>query len=302
VGSLTGDDELEARAADIIAGLGELPQRRREPDLLSGLAGAVVALLMLRHRVPGAMQRATECADRLLSQATRDGERLCWRSVSRPGESPLTGLSHGAAGIGLAFTELCAVTGATHWADAARQAFAWEDRWFSAEARNWPDFRDVCGAASRFESDVPCRTHWCHGAPGIALSRLRAWQVLGDDQFRARALQALGATYDATLAELNAQTSNFSLCHGLCGNAEILSLGAAAFGAAGNDWAAAALAVAQQGAERHGDSLSWPLGQRGQTPDLLLGLAGIGRFYLRLHAPALPSLLWPHGWLPVAPA
>jgi hypothetical protein len=302
VGMLTGDDELDARAADIIARLDMLPRRRRDPDLLSGLAGAVLASLMARHRASSAMQCAHACAEQLVAQTTRDGEEW-WRcGATRAGERPLTGLSHGAAGIGLAFTELFAATSDARWAGAARQAFAWEDQWFSAESHNWPDFRDVCGAASRYWQDTPSRTYWCHGAPGIALSRLRAWQVLGDDLCRERALQALDTTRAATLAELNAQTGNYSLCHGLCGNAEILSLGAETFGAVGASWAAAALNVAQHGAERHSAALSWPLGQRGQTPDLMLGLAGIGRFYLRQHVQALPSLLLPHNWLPASSA
>ena len=37
----------------------------------------------------------------------------------------------------------------------------------------------------------------------------------------------------------------------------------------------------------------WPLWDRWWrgTPDLMLGLAGIGYFYLRLHDPTIPSIL-----------
>ena len=37
---------------------------------------------------------------------------------------------------------------------------------------------------------------------------------------------------------------------------------------------------------------SWPCGTRaGETPNLMLGLAGIGHFYLRLYEPSIPSVL-----------
>ena len=35
----------------------------------------------------------------------------------------------------------------------------------------------------------------------------------------------------------------------------------------------------------------WPCGMNGETPNLMLGLAGIGYFYLRLAIPAIPSIL-----------
>ena len=53
--------------------------------------------------------------------------------------------------------------------------------------------------------------------------------------------------------------------------------------------------VGLAGVEQYRKSLSpWPCGvpQGGETPGLLLGLAGIGHFYLRLHDPAgVPPVL-----------
>jgi Lanthionine synthetase C-like protein len=54
---------------------------------------------------------------------------------------------------------------------------------------------------------------WCHGAPGITLSRLRATELLSDLQVSSEAVAALEATRDAAQAELH--TGNYSLCHGL---------------------------------------------------------------------------------------
>ena len=54
-----------------------------------------------------------------------------------------------------------------------------------------------------------------------------------------------------------------------------------------------ALRVAQFGLDRYAaDVRSWPCGTNGgQTPGLMLGLAGIGLFYLRLYDPTIPSIL-----------
>jgi lantibiotic modifying enzyme len=42
---------------------------------------------------------------------------------------------------------------------------------------------------------------------------------------------------------------------------------------------------------------AWPCGTHtGETPNLMLGLAGIGYFYLRLAQPQVPSVLLPVRW------
>jgi lantibiotic modifying enzyme len=87
--------------------------------------------------------------------------------------------------------------------------------------------------------------------------------------------------------------ANFSLCHGLGGNAELLIYGAEVLKR--KDWAAAAQHLGLQGVQMYEKNrMPWPCGVLGggETPNLLLGLAGIGHFYLRLHDPtAYPSVL-----------
>ncbi len=73
---------------------------------------------------------------------------------------PLTGLAHGAAGIGWSLLELGVATGAQEMIEAAHQAFRYEDRWFRPAEDNWPDFREEDG------DDAPACVAWCHGARG----------------------------------------------------------------------------------------------------------------------------------------
>ena len=72
---------------------------------------------------------------------------------------------------------------------------------------------------------LPCGSVWCHGAPGIALSRLRAYEITGDERSKAEALIALQTARAFTELALQTGTMNFCLCHGLAGNAEVLLLG-----------------------------------------------------------------------------
>jgi lantibiotic modifying enzyme len=89
---------------------------------------------------------------------------------------------------------------------------------------------------------------------------------------------------------------NYSLCHGQAGNAEILMLGSATLGDGFTHYGETAHAVATAGIELYAPAgRAWPLGVNGGwTPSLMLGMTGIGRFYLRLARPELaPSLLAP---------
>src|SRR5207244_6166469 len=110
---------------------------------------------------------------------------------------------------------------------AAEGAFAYERRLYDEGARNWPDLRE---RSQGTEGAATFGAFWCHGAPGIALSRIRALELDFDDgPVREEAVTALETTSAWVGAALTAGTS-YSLCHGLAGNAEILSEGASLVG------------------------------------------------------------------------
>lgn len=136
-------------------------------------------------------------------------------------------------------------------------------------------------------------TYWCHGAPGIALSRLRAYEILGDETCKAEAATAVNTTINAIQTALDGGAGNFSLCHGLAGNAEALLYGSQLLAQELPSAESTALEVAMTGIKRYGEhDHRWPCGAgRGETPSLMLGLAGIGYFYLRLHDQTTPSIL-----------
>jgi lantibiotic modifying enzyme len=287
---------LEAEELDVAARAAAAhmpgPEAHAEFDLMSGHAGAIVGLLALRTLLDGdedeLLARAGSYGDALITGAEPQASGLAWHSPSPLGSRPLVGYSHGTAGVATTLLELAEATGDDRYRSAAEGAFAYERALYDPDARNWPDLREhgrQPGASERAFA-----TFWCHGAPGIALSRLRALELgEADGAVRDEAERALRTTTEWLAAALPSQL-NYSLCHGLAGNAEIVGEGALLLGNEAVHWLAE---VACAGINRyHERDAQWPSGAHGgPTPALFLGDAGIGRFYLRLAHPDLPSLL-----------
>jgi lantibiotic modifying enzyme len=262
-------------------------------DLMSGRAGSVVGLLVLRQLMDddSLLEKAVGFADDLLATARKDDRWYTWSPAKAVAKRPLTGLPHGAAGVGYALLELAAITGEARYRAAAELAFAYERSLFDATEQNWPDFRQVSGHRSRRTHSFA--TQWCHGAPGIALSRLRAHHVYNDETCRVEAVAGLATTHKMVGITLSTRRGNYSLCHGLAGNAEVLLQAAEILGSGWAPDRALAIDVAEAGIERFaGPDRPWPCGvHQGVTPNLMVGLAGIGYFYLRLYDPTVPSAL-----------
>lgn len=297
VGLLLDDEASQEQARRLLGRLSLEERDEWEFDVVSGRAGAAVALLTLARMIddPGLLNLAERLGDELLGLAVRGAAGYSWKAPQLRAARNLTGLSHGTAGVAWALLELFSATGHAAYRDAAQQAFAYERHWFSAASGNWPDFRQRVGRGrSRVRgSATSFATFWCHGAPGIALSRLRAAEILRKGDYVAEAAVAIATTHSSVQTALEAGTANFSLCHGLLGNSETLLRGRQVAVPGQEDPAALVNRVACAGIERHRTAGSpWPCGTHtAETPNLMLGLAGIGHFYLRLAVPTTPSVL-----------
>lgn len=291
-GHLLGIDHLIDRARALSAALPAPGSGER--DVISGSAGAILGLIELAALIdePAALDLARGHGDVLLEAAHPVVSGLSWSTTNRKREFHLTGLSHGTAGIAHALLELAAATGDERYARAAEAGYAYERGWFDARAGNWPDLRETQAVRRQVSTgELAFSTYWCHGAPGISLTRLRAWQLTGRAEYRAEAVTALETTRQYTQAALDSSTGNWSLCHGLLGNAVVLSVGARVLGVAGDELARAARAVSAEGIRRHGTSGDWTLATPEDSPGLMLGTAGIGYGLLALDDPRLPVVL-----------
>ncbi|GAA2863650.1 lanthionine synthetase LanC family protein [Nonomuraea rubra] len=297
VGALLGSAECAEAGIALSHDVGRLVEEpgERQYDLMSGTAGAVLALILAYRRIGDRTmaEAAAGAADRLLGSAAKGRTGWSWRSPGVRNQRDLTGISHGAAGVAVALVEAFLLTGQERFAAGARNAMRYENRWLNREEGNWPDFRENPG-------NRRARTYatlWCHGAPGIALSRLHAYAHLGEPRWGQDAITALATTERATGPLVESGSTNFSLCHGLTGNAEPFQEARALLGADAVGTDVPAL-VAAHGQQRYADTgFPWPCGTHtAETPSLMLGLAGIGYFYLRRFSPQVPSVLLPVRW------
>jgi len=294
IGELLDDPTWREKGIALLDGI-DLGAADAGHDVMSGYAGAIPVLLELSrlYTRPAWVELASRWGDELERTATKSAEGWSWKMIELPGQPAgrnLTGFSHGTAGIGWALFELFEVTREPRFQNAAEEAFRYERTHYSAENENWPDFRDFLRPPG--SPDAPnFGTSWCHGAPGIALSRLRAWRLTGNPEALQEAEAAVRTTR-RTLESPDAVKAGFSLCHGCAGNADVLIEADRNLGAP--DLRAIAEAIGRLGIEQfESQRLPWPCGLpgAGETTNLMLGTAGIGYFYLRLADPKTPTLL-----------
>ena len=289
---LLENEDFLLPAFALLDSLGAAESDSKLLDVISGSAGAIPALLNIHRKHPREiiLQTAIREGETLLRTANQHDNGFSWNTLGVPNQPDLLGFSHGTAGIGWALLELHRETQEDKFKQAALQAFRYERHHFSKEHQNWPDLRYLDQPQKKEPSYAVA---WCHGAPGIGLSRLRAFQLTQDPTIRIEAEAALNTTMKSLDPALYGGQANYSLCHGLAGNAELLIYAGQVLRRL--DCHAAAQQLGLKGIEtyeRH--RLPWPCGVLGggETPNLLLGLAGIGYFYLRLHDPTMvPSIL-----------
>ena len=282
------------RAFDLLEMLSRDDAGEQALDVVSGSAGAIPVLLNIHQRCPRdfLVDLAVRHGEHLLQTAHKNGEGWTWNTLSASTGRHLTGFSHGTAGIAWALLELFLATKNPDYRSAAAHALAYERIEFSQAHRNWPDFRTMNERNPPGTGEPSYSVAWCHGAPGIGLSRIRAHSILKDDQCLAEAEIALATTMQL-LGGPALANQNFSLCHGAGGNAELPLYAGESLDRP--DLRAAAENVGWYGIETYLKARRpWPCGvvPGGETPNLMLGLAGIGHFYLRLYDPEkIPSVL-----------
>lgn len=248
----------------------------RAGDVISGGAGMILALAA----VGSEGSRIEMFGRNLIASAKQTRNALSWRTVNSKGSPNLTGFSHGTAGIASALLVLYDKTGQVEFRNAAEGAIRYERGCFSEADGNWPDYRLVRNR----RSPVAYTVAWCHGAPGIALSRALAVRVCGPEPgYQSDLATALETTRGAVSS--SPLGTHFCLCHGVAGNADILQL----VGRAEDRKLierAATLAIDKCHPCERDSAFSQ------KSPGLMTGWAGVGHFYLRVADPSVPSPLW----------
>jgi len=253
-------------------------------DVIAGSAGGILSLLALyRHtQSKEVLEKAIRCGEHLLN-TPRIGEegRRSWVGLGI-GDRILNGISHGASGFELALSSLSIASGRKDFMEAAKECYAFEASNYDSEEHNWPDLRDD-------EEGKPMKAwvcQWCHGAPGIGLSRI------GTVKFGADLNSVSEDIKNATVCvKGNWPNSVDTLCCGTMGSIEFLNeagqlLGDQDITSLANQRLAEIFSTRQE----KGD-YSWPVGSTEFNLGLFRGLSGVGYTLLRKLNPNLPNVL-----------
>jgi type 2 lantibiotic biosynthesis protein LanM len=251
-------------------------------ELLWGSAGAILGLLALYQKTENSavLERAITCGQHLLDYC----HQAYILKTATP--KPMTGFSHGAAGIAYSLLRLYAVTQDSAYLDAARNAIVYEDSFFNPTALNWQE------ASVVYESASPSAfwSSWCHGAPGIGLGRLGGVSIYQTEQILTDIEVALRTTHKTGLQGTD------NLCCGHLGRTEVFLVAAQKLNSPQWYQTAGELAamVVQRATQTGKYQLFGGMPDSVFSPCFFQGSAGIGYQLLRLAYPeALPSvLLW----------
>jgi type 2 lantibiotic biosynthesis protein LanM len=286
LGVIWGEPHLLAEARELVEELPERIEQDKDLDIIGGAAGCIAGLLCLQSCSPSSrvLEVAHQCGERLTASARQMPLGLGWEpSIANHG--PLTGFSHGAAGISWALLELSTQTREERFQTVALGGMAYERSLFSAEAGNWPDLRVPDTSPKQESREKPSfPVAWCHGAPGIGLARLLCRRLLQDSRFDSEIETALRTTIQSGFG------FNQSLCHGELGNLELILEAARVWPSTWGEEATRLIARVSDGIKRDGWLCGNPLAV--ESPGLMTGLAGIGYGLLRCAEPVrVPSLL-----------
>jgi type 2 lantibiotic biosynthesis protein LanM len=226
-------------------------------DVMNGCAGLIGPLLQCG--IPRATEVAMQAGEILVARQEPSGGWPSDLTVAQP----LLGFSHGTSGILSALARLWAEGGGSRYAQGVQRALAYERRQFDPVRANWPDFRGL--GEARFP------VSWCHGAPGVALSRLcLIGAQLCDNQVEAELACALRSTESLDLP-------GDSICCGRFGRAVILRLAGQREDEVG--WAASAQRLTRHGIAEKRRSGAYSFAE---TQGLFTGAAGVGLALLGL--------------------
>lgn len=264
------DEQFRNKAIDDIESMDDqnLLENQRL-DVIEGLAGTIIVFVNIYKDLK---------YPKLLSIARRMGKVLLTKVEN--GELPImTGMAHGYAGLIYAFIMIAKYDDSQKYLDVANKLIQYENEKKNEDKSNWLDLRQ--------KNDNKCQNFWCHGAPGIILSRLKCFENVDD----AEILNIIKSDIQNSIVNLTRYElidGKDCLCHGFWGNIDILvSLGR---------YDTELAKLAKQYANKHIQSVLkngyiFPNDNNVEVYNFMLGISGVGYSLLRLIDDNVPSVL-----------
>lgn len=173
-----------------------------EIDLTSGVSGLIIMLLNIYEKDTSKIE--------LIDLSKKYGEYL-YNKLSK-NQLIQTGFAHGFSGYSSALIKLAHYTEEEKYYNMGIRLIAKENEYFDESLNNWLDLRKEEKIAS---------TYWCHGAPGIILSRASILKYLRPEHRESLRQDIKRGLIETIENGINLHSNN-SLCHGNIGNLEIL--------------------------------------------------------------------------------
>lgn len=279
------DESLIQFGKRIIDRLIPLIKKDRVFDLLGGNAGVILVSLDFYSMTEydNALELARKCGYHLVESGCKMEQGLGWLQANRLEGYPLAGLAHGNAGISYALFKLNSYTNTSIFSETALEAVQYENSLYHNDKNNWADLREIERTG---EPNFP--VYWCNGASGIGLGRLHTLRYYSDNILNNDLKSAIQKTTEDGFKE-----ASHSLCHGDMGNIDFLL--SSAVHSKNEDllnYVYTRSNMILNDVKSKNDK--WKCGIPGNgktTPNLFLGLSGIGYSLLRLYNNNLPSFL-----------
>lgn len=284
IANLTGSEALKRETVESLSLF--TPERfnqSSQADVLSGLAGTILCLLAVYQHTgsPLALALSEQCGKKLLADRVLINDQgWGWKTFE---DKMITGFAHGLAGIACALHRLGMYTGDPAYKVAAEETVRLENKTFSPNRGNWPDLRWT----KDDQAEPDYADGWCHGAPGIGLSRL---EMLSDSNpscaFDVQA--AVAVLQQASLDRVD------HLCCGSTGRLAILhEIGLRAhLPLLQEESRQKAVSLIRRATKKQEYSLWWSPYHHVSLPGLFQGTSGIGYSFLRLMSKTqLPNIL-----------
>lgn len=292
LGRFFGDQDLINDARSALGQVEEGLDEESSHSLIGGASSAVLALESSRHIFPpDTANRVIEKCCRMIAQNAVNQESGIGWFEDINSIKPLTGFSHGTAGYAAALMIGGTMLDNKEFINIAWNAITYERNNFSRENANWIDFR----SAVTLDAPHEFMTAWCHGAPGIALSRIRMLPFVESKERKEEMLDEIRVAAK-TCMEFGIG-HNHSLCHGDLGNLDFLLQASRIMQDETLErhvycCASSVLENMRNSGWKHGIGSPGDNGRKFDLPGLMIGIAGTGAGLLRLAQPnATPNIL-----------
>ncbi len=276
----TNDKDMLQKSLDIIRKNKDKILENTSYDIIDGLSGILVVILDIYE-----LSKDKEIEDlsvgvgkNIIKNIQLEKEMAYWKK-GNDDELMIAGFSHGLAGVSYALGKLYKLTNYKDGLSIIYKLIKIENNYYNDNIENWTDLRSDHPSSL---NDSPI--HWCHGAAGIGLSRLKNRGTIDTSKDIEKALKAV--------IKNGLYRDSDCLCHGNLGNIELL-LEAYKENGDLNLYNKAILRgneIIRESEDKNGYRNG--VGQEFDSPNFMLGLSGMGYEMLRLLDPSkYPSVL-----------